>query len=145
MANPDRLSKYAQRVLANAQREAERMKQAKIGSEHLLLGLLQEKNCSAELTLRGLGVTVPNVRGAIPSWVVRGRLFPFTKPRLAEDTQRALELAAKEMDRATQQEIGTEHLLLALLCQKDGVAAGILEGMGAVSYTHLTLPTNREV
>ncbi|MDR1665722.1 MAG: NDP-hexose 4-ketoreductase, partial [Puniceicoccales bacterium] len=119
----------AQQILALARREAGRLHQTYVGTEHLLLGLLELGQGVAVNILQRLGLDVDTVREAlqknmgapVPESVTESDI-PFT-PRV----KRALLLAAKEARALGHPYIGTEHILLGLLQEGEGLAAKILK------------------
>src|SRR5512135_2766808 len=131
MANKlDRFTQRARRVLAFAQEEAERLNHSYIGTEHLLLGLLREETGVAGKVLRDLHVQFERVAELVERITGPGRRAPFSKIDLTPRTKRVIELAVEEARRLGQHYIGTEHLLLGLIRQGDGVAIDILRQMG---------------
>src|SRR5512147_69580 len=127
MANKlDRFTQRARRVLAYAQEEAERLNHSYIGTEHLLLGLLREESGIAGKVLRDLNVQPERVTELVERITGPGRRTPFSKIDLTPRTKRVIELAVEEARRLGQHYIGTEHLLLGLIRQGDGVAIDIL-------------------
>ena len=128
MANKlDRFTQRARRVLAYAQEEAERLNHSYIGTEHLLLGLLREESGVAGKVLRDLNVQPERVTELVERITGPGRRTPFSRIDLTPRTRRVIELAVDEARRLGQHYIGTEHLLLGLIRQGDGVA---IEGRG---------------
>ncbi len=131
MANKlDRFTQRARRVLAFAQEEAERLNHSYIGTEHLLLGLLREETGVAGKVLRELNVSPERVTELVERITGPGRRTPFSKIDLTPRTKRVIELAVDEARRLGQHYIGTEHLLLGLIRQGDGVAIDILRQLG---------------
>ena len=131
MANKlDRFTQRARRVLAYAQEEAERLNHSYIGTEHLLLGLLREETGIAGKVLRELNVQFDRVTELVERITGPGRRTPFSKIDLTPRTKRVIELAVDEARRLGQHYIGTEHLLLGLVRQGDGVAIDILRQLG---------------
>ena len=131
MANKlDRFTQRARRVLAYAQEEAERLNHSYIGTEHLLLGLLREESGIAGKVLRDLNVQFERVTELVERITGPGRRTPFSKIDLTPRTKRVIELAVDEARRLGQHYIGTEHLLLGLIRQGDGVAIDILRQLG---------------
>jgi len=127
MANKlDRFTQRARRVLAYAQEEAERLNHSYIGTEHLLLGLLREESGIAGKVLRDLNVQYERVTELVERITGPGRRTPFSQIDLTPRTKRVIELAVDEARRLGQHYIGTEHLLLGLIRQGDGVAIDIL-------------------
>ena len=126
----DRFSKRARHVLQLAQEEAERLNCTLIGTEHLLVGLLREDSGKAAHILKELGVTLPKVRAAVERRAGKGSFPTLGRTELAERTKRVIELAVDEARRLGSRGIGTEHLLLGIVREGQGIAAGILKGMG---------------
>ena len=123
----DRFTDRARRVMALARKEAQRFNHDFIGTEHILLGLIQEGSGVAANVLKNLGVETEKIRREIeknvqsgPSMVTMGQL-PFT-PR----AKKVLELSMEEAQELGHNYIGTEHLLLGLIRENDGVAAQVL-------------------
>ena len=126
----ERFTKRARRVLQLAQEEAERLNSSVIGTEHLLVGLLREDSGVGARLLKEQGVTLPKVRAAVERRAGKGS-FPFQgRTELAERTKRVIELAVDEARQLRNRYIGTEHLLLGIVKEGQGIAAGILRGMG---------------
>jgi ATP-dependent Clp protease ATP-binding subunit ClpC len=125
-----RFTKRAQRVLTLAQEEARRLNHNYIGTEHLLLGLIREENGAAVKVLRKLGVEPQRVKDMVERTVEQGQ---WTSPKLTltPRTKRVIELAVDEARRMGHHYIGTEHLLLGLVREGEGVAVNVLRSMGA--------------
>jgi ATP-dependent Clp protease ATP-binding subunit ClpC len=127
----DRFTERARRVLVLAQEEAKRLSDAYIGTEHLLLGLVQEDRGVAARVLRDLGVEAAQVRQHIEASSrhgghhVRGQATGLT-PR----TKRVVERAIDEARRMNHHHIGTEHLLLGLVSEGEGLAIDVLHELG---------------
>ncbi len=126
----ERFTKRARRVLTLAQEEALRLNHSYIGTEHLLLGLVREENGVAVKVLRELGVEPGQVIRAVERTVGRGERAPFGKPSLAPRTKRVIELAVDEARLMGHHYIGTEHLLLGLVREGEGIAVNVLRGLG---------------
>lgn len=128
----NRFTEKARRVILLAREEAKRLDHDYLGTEHLLLGLIKEGEGVAALSLQNLGVDLEQVRQEVEKAVGRGggSLFlgqiPFT-PR----AKKVLELAVTEARNLGHNYIGTEHLLLGLIREGEGVAAQILTNVGA--------------
>ncbi len=140
----DRFTKRARRVLALAQEEALRLNHNYIGTEHLLLGLVKEENGVAVKVLRELGVEPEQVIRAVERTVGRGERRPFGKPTLAPRTKRVIELAVDEARLMGHHYIGTEHLLLGLVREGEGIAVNILRSLG-VSLERVRSQTARSL
>lgn len=130
MAFFGRFTERAQRALVYAQEEAKNMGHNYVGTEHLLLGLLREGEGLASQVLRSLGITPEKVRSQVISLVGNGNYnfnegFGYT-PR----TKRIMELSFYEARNLGHNYVGTEHLLLALMREGEGVAARILKDAG---------------
>lgn len=125
----DRFTKRARRVLTLAQEEALRLNHNYIGTEHLLLGLVREENSVAVKVLKELGVEPGQVVRAVERTVGRGERTPFGKPTLAPRTKRVIELAVEEARMMGHHYIGTEHLLLGLVREGEGIAVNVLRGL----------------
>jgi len=125
----DRFTQRARRVLTFAQEEAERLNHNYIGTEHLLLGLMREESGVAGRVLRALNVQPAQVIEMVERITGPGRRTPFSKIDLTPRTKRVIELAVEEARRMGHHYIGTEHLLLGLVRQGDGVAMDILRQM----------------
>ncbi len=140
----DRFTKRARRVLTLAQEEALRLNHNYIGTEHLLLGLVREENGVAVKVLRELGIEPGQVIRAVERTVGRGERPPFGKPTLAPRTKRVIELAVDEARLMGHHYIGTEHLLLGLVREGEGVAVNVLRGLG-VNLDRLRTQTARNI
>ena len=121
-----RFTERAQKALMLAQEEARALGHNYVGTEHLLLGLLREGEGAAARILQNMGITIDNVRGDVERLVGKGDYnfnehFGFT-PR----TKKVMELSLFEAKNLGHSYIGTEHLLLALVREREGVAARIL-------------------
>ena len=122
----ERFTERARQVVVLAQDEARRLKHNYIGTEHLLLGLLREEEGLAARVLESLDISTDEVRAQVARIVGRGDeaatgQVPFT-PR----AKKVLELSLKEAMSLNHNYIGTEHVLLGLVRENQGVAARIL-------------------
>jgi hypothetical protein len=121
----------AQQVLALARLEADRFNHNFIGTEHLLLGLIKLGQGTAVNVLRGMGVDLETARKEVEKMVGTGpdqklvKNIPYT-PRV----KKVLALASKEAKALSHTYVGTEHILLGLLREGDGVAASVLKNLG---------------
>ena len=140
----DRFTKKARRVLTLAQEEAQRLNHNYIGTEHLLLGLVREENGVASKVLIELGVDPTQVVRSVERTVGRGERPPFGKPTLAPRTKRVIELAVEEARLMGHHYIGTEHLLLGLVREGEGMAVNVLRGLG-VSLERVRTQTARSI
>ena len=126
----DKFTERARRVLALAQDEAQRFNHNYIGTEHLLLGLTREADGIAGRVLSHLGVSLPRVRSTIESIIGRGATMVVGEIGLTPRAKRVIELAVDEARRLNHRYIGTEHLLLGLVREGEGIAAGVLASQG---------------
>ncbi len=129
MAGMERFTQRARRVLSLAHQEAERMRHNYIGTEHLLLGLIEEDGGVAGRVLRELGLEPQRVQEMIERLVGFGQ-YRGGKLDLAPGTQQVLEQAVEEARRMGHHYIGTEHLLLGLVRHGEGVAMDVLRKLG---------------
>ncbi|MCX8126727.1 MAG: NDP-hexose 4-ketoreductase, partial [Dehalococcoidia bacterium] len=126
----EKFSERARRVLTRAQEEAQRFGHNYIDTEHILLGLISEEEGIAAKILGNLGVVLTKVRGAVEFIVGRGEKQTSGEVGLTPRAKRVIELAVEEARRMNHNYIGTEHILLGLLAEGEGVAAGVLESFG---------------
>jgi ATP-dependent Clp protease ATP-binding subunit ClpA len=127
----DRFNDRAKRVLALAQDEAVRFNHNYIGVEHLLLGLIREGEGVAARALDSLGVDLKKVRTSVEFIIGRGD--STTSPSeitLVPRTKKVIELAIDEARKLGHSHVGTEHLLLGLVREGEGIASGVLESLG---------------
>ncbi|MGZ4258477.1 MAG: Clp protease N-terminal domain-containing protein, partial [Gaiellaceae bacterium] len=125
----ERFTERARQVVVLAQDEARALKHNSIGTEHILLGLLREEEGLAARVLESLDITVEEVRAQVARIVGQGDevttgQIPFT-PR----AKKVLELALREALSLGHNYIGTEHILLGLLREEEGLAARVLESL----------------
>jgi len=132
MAGMERFTQRARRVLSLAHQEAERARQSNIGTEHLLLGLMDEEGGVAGRVLRELGMTSDRVREVIQRVVTGEGRFNPDKIELAPATQQVLEYAVDEARRLGHHYIGTEHILLGLV-RVEGTAMEVLRRLGVTA------------
>ena len=123
MSGMERFTQRARRVLSLAHQEAERMRQNVIGTEHLLLGLIEEEGGVAGRVLRELGLEPDRVREMVERMSGFGQ-YRGGKIDLAPGTQQVLEFAIEEARRMGHHYIGTEHLLLGLVRSQEGHGHG---------------------
>jgi len=115
MAGMERFTQRARRVLSLAHQEAERARQSNIGTEHLILGLMDEEGGVAGRVLRDLGMIPERVREVVQRASSIAPNFDPTRIELAAETQQVLEFAIEEARRLGHHYIGTEHILLGLV------------------------------
>ena len=126
----NRFTQKAQNTLNNSLRFAAEMGHTYIGSEHLLLALAAEKESVAAKLLSARGVSVDGLKAEIEKISGLGSGSSVSPADMTPRTKRIIEGSAMESVRAGQSYIGTEHLLLSLLGERDAVAVQILESMG---------------
>ncbi len=120
----------ARRTLTLAQDEAAALDHNYIGTEHLLLGLLRQPESVAGRVLRNLGVEFDKAQRAIGFIVGRGEKPVAGEVGLTPRSKRVLEFAVHQARRFDRQDIGTEHLLLAIVREGEGIAAQVLQSFG---------------
>jgi ATP-dependent Clp protease ATP-binding subunit ClpC len=125
----EKFSERARRVLSLANEEAQRFNHNYIGTEHILLGLVRETDGVAAKVLSNLGVELDKVRSAVEFIIGRGEKTTSGEKGLTPRTKKVVELAVDEARRLNHNFIGTEHLLIGLLREGEGVAAGVLESL----------------
>ncbi len=126
----DKFTERARKVLTLAQEEAQRFNHNYIGTEHLLLGLVREGDGVAARVLSNMGVQLPKVRSAVEFIIGRGESMVLGDIGLTPRAKKVIELAVDEARRLNHHYIGTEHLLLGLVREGEGIAAGVLESLG---------------
>lgn len=133
MSSRDRFDKFterARRALQYAQDEAQRFQHNYIGTEHLLLGLIREEEGVAAEVLESLGVELSQIRTAVEFIIGRGDRIVLGEIGLTPRAKKVIELAVDEARRMNHHYIGTEHILLGLVREGEGIAAGVLESLG---------------
>src|SRR5256714_9541523 len=126
----DKFTERARKVLQLAQEEAQRFNHNYIGTEHLLLGLVREGEGVAAKVLANLGVDLNKVRSAVEFIIGRGERTITGDIGLTPRAKKVIELSVEEARRLNHNYIGTEHLLLGLVREGEGIAAGVLESLG---------------
>src|SRR5579885_720768 len=127
----ERFTERARRVIILAQEEAKRLNHSAVGTEHILLGIIREGEGVASKVLESLNINPERVRAEIESAIGRGERTPYEEVAFTPRAKKVLELALDEARRLGHNYIGTEHLLLGLIREGEGVAARVLEAMGA--------------
>ena len=138
----EKFSEKARRVLSLAQEEAQRFNHTYIGTEHILLGLVRETDGVAAKVLNNLGVELTKVRSAVEFIIGRGERTPSGEIGLTPRAKKVIELAVDEARRLNHNYIGTEHLLIGLMREGEGVPAGVLESLG-VTLDKIRAETSR--
>jgi len=126
----EKFSERARRVLTLAQEEAQQLNHGYIGTEHILLGLVREDEGLAAKVLVNLGVSLSKVRSAIELIIRRGEKPTTIETGLTAGAKKVIELAIDEARHLGHNYIGTEHLLLGLLREEEGIAASVLDSLG---------------
>ncbi len=126
----ERFTQRARRVLSLAQEEAERLRHHQIGTEHLLLGLMREEGGVAGRVLRDLGLDLRRVEELVTRLSTSDYRGGLAQLDLSPGTKKVLELAVDEARRMGHHYIGTEHLLLGLVRQQEGIALDVLRRLG---------------
>jgi ATP-dependent Clp protease ATP-binding subunit ClpC len=128
----ERFTERAKKVLALAQEEAERSHHSYIGTEHVLLGLLREGDGIAGKVLNNLGVEIEKVRQTVESLVGRDKGLTVLQQIIPTSrVKKVIELSFEEARRTGHNYVGSEHLLLGLLTEGEGIAAHVLQDLGA--------------
>jgi len=133
----DRLNEEAKSALTFALQEAQRFQHNYIGTEHLLLGVLRTEGSIATRALAHLGIHLAKVRSSVEFIIGRGDRILLGQIDLTPRAKKVVALAEDEAQRLQHDYIGAEHLLLALVREGEGIAAGVLESLG------VTLPAVR--
>ena len=125
-----KFTKRAKQVLQLAAEEARAFNHPYIGTEHILLGLIRESEGIAARVLDELGVKLPQARSAVEFIVGSGDSTMVTDQELTARAQKVIKYAIEEANRLNHHYIGTEHLLLGLVRNGEGVATGVLDILG---------------
>jgi ATP-dependent Clp protease ATP-binding subunit ClpC len=127
----ERFTDRARRVVVLAQQEARRLDHNYIGTEHILLGLIAEGKGVAARALESLGISLAAVRQQVEEIIGRGQQTPSGHIPFTPRAKKVLELSLRESLQLGHDYIGTEHILLGLIREGDGVAAQVLVRLGA--------------
>jgi ATP-dependent Clp protease ATP-binding subunit ClpA len=114
-----------------AQEEARLLNHNYIGTEHLLLGLIHEGEGVAATALESLGISLEAVRGQVEEIIGQGQSMPTGHIPFTPRAKKVLELSLREAKQLGHNYIGTEHILLGLIREGEGVAAQVLVKLGA--------------
>jgi ATP-dependent Clp protease ATP-binding subunit ClpA len=126
----DRFTERARKAITLAQEEAQRFNHNYIGTEHILLGLVREGDGVAGQVLQDMGIELTKIRRAVEFIIGRGERQVMGEIGLTPRAKKVIELAVDEARRLGHHYIGTEHLLLGLILEGEGIAAGVLESLG---------------
>jgi ATP-dependent Clp protease ATP-binding subunit ClpA len=126
----ERFTDRARRVVVLAQEEARMLNHNYIGTEHILLGLIHEGEGVAARALESLGISLETVRLQVEEIIGQGQQAPSGHIPFTPRAKKVIELAGREAEDLGHNYIGTEHLLLGLIREGDGVAAHVLARLG---------------
>ena len=126
----ERFTERARKVVVKAQDEARFLKQNYIGTEHILLGLIDEKEGITSKVFQKLGITINDIKIAIKDVVAEGTSESYEHIPFTPRAKKVLELSLREALQMGHNYIGTEHILLGLLREGEGVAARVLNSLG---------------
>jgi hypothetical protein len=132
----DRFDDAAQRALAFAKDEALALNHNYIGTEHILLGLLREPVGIAAEVLRRLWIEIEKVRAAVVHVIGVGKEAVNGEIGYTPRVRKVFALAIEEAQRLGHDHVGTEHLLIGLVREGEGIAAGVLQTYGALERAH---------
>jgi ATP-dependent Clp protease ATP-binding subunit ClpC len=130
MSRFDQYTADARRALAQAREDALRLNHKTICTEHLLLGLLEISDPVVESILANIGANTTRIRQALEFVIGRSSRPLLSEPVLSGPARSVLDLAEQEAQESHAAEVGIEHLLLGLLREGGGIAAGVLESFG---------------
>src|SRR5215471_10290215 len=128
----ERFTERARQVLVIAQQEAEASGHSYIGTEHLLIALLREEDGLGQIVLKALGVELEPTRAAILARLgaprtIAGQVVPTSR------VKKVIEISFEESQRMGHNYVGTEHLVIGLLIEGEGIAARVLQDMGVTA------------
>jgi ATP-dependent Clp protease ATP-binding subunit ClpC len=127
----ERFTDRARRVVVQAQEEARTLNHDYIGTEHILRGLIHEGGGTGAKALESLGISLDTVRQQVQEIIGQGQHAPSGHIPFTPRAKKVLELSLSESKALGHQYIGTEHILLGLIREGDGVAAQVLVELGA--------------
>jgi ATP-dependent Clp protease ATP-binding subunit ClpC len=127
----ERFTERARKVVYLAQQEAARLGHNVVGTEHILLGLLAEGEGVAAKALESMDIRLDKIRQEVEKIIGSGETNPFGEIPFTPRAKRVLELAVEEGRQLGHNYIGTEHILLGLIREGEGVAAQVLKNLGA--------------
>src|SRR6056297_3344320 len=127
----ERFTDRARRVVVLAQEEARMLNHNYIGTEHILLGLIHEGEGVAAKALESMGISLEAVRNQVTEIIGRGQTAPAGHIPFTPRAKKVLELSLREALQLGHNYIGTEHILLGLIREGEGVAAQVLQKLGA--------------
>ncbi|MBT8197756.1 MAG: ATP-dependent Clp protease ATP-binding subunit [Acidimicrobiia bacterium] len=127
----ERFTDRARRVVVLAQEEARLLNHSYIGTEHILLGLIHEGEGVAARSLESMGISLESVRSQVVEIIGQGSQAPSGHIPFTPRAKKVLELSLREALQLGHNYIGTEHILLGLIREGEGVAAQVLQKLGA--------------
>jgi len=127
----ERFTDRARRVVVLAQEEARILNHNYIGTEHILLGMIHEGEGVAASALESLGISLTAVRSQVEEIIGRGQAAPTGHIPFTPRAKKVLEFSLREALQLGHNYIGTEHILLGLIREGEGVAAQVLQKLGA--------------
>jgi ATP-dependent Clp protease ATP-binding subunit ClpC len=127
----ERFDQRARHAVDLAREEARMLNHGYVGTEHILLGLIREGDSVAVKALESLGISLDAVRRQVEEIIGQGQQAPSGHIPFTRRAQKVLELSLRESLRLNHGYIGTEHILLGLIGEGDGVAAHVLTKLGA--------------
>jgi uncharacterized cupin superfamily protein len=127
----ERFTDRARRVVVLAQEEARMLSHNYIGTEHILLGLIREGEGVAAQVLESLGISLEAGRSQVEEIIGQGQAAPTGHIPFTTRAKKVLELSLREALQLGHNYIGTEHILLGLIREGEGVAAQVLQNLGA--------------
>src|SRR5580704_5562983 len=125
-----RFTERARKVVFYAQEEAQKFGEGYVSTEHLLLGLVRESDSVAARVLEKLGVSLNRIRSEVEKQLPRGDARPNQDMTLTPRAKRVIDLAYDEARNLNNNYIGTEHILLGLIREDDGLAGRVLTKLG---------------
>ncbi len=134
-----RFTERARKVIFYAQEEAQQLGETQVSTEHLLLGLMRESDSVAARILDRMGVSLQRIRNEIERYLTRSEARYGAEMQLTLRAKRVIDLAYDEARQLNNNYIGTEHLLLGLIREGEGLAARVLSKLG------VTLEAARQV
>ena len=126
----DKFTERARKVLSLAQEEAQRFQHNYIGTEHLLLALIHESKGVAAEVLGNLEIDTNEIRETIEAIIDKGDRILLDEIGFTPRSKKVIELAKDEAQSMKHHYVGIEHLLLGIVREGEGIAAGVLEQMG---------------
>jgi ATP-dependent Clp protease ATP-binding subunit ClpC len=127
----ERFTDRARRVVVLAQEEARILNHSFIGTEHILLALIDEGDGTGVKALESLGISLDAIRQQVEEIIGRGQQAPSGHIPFTPRAKKVLELSLRESQHLGHEYIGTEHILLGLIREGDGVAAQVLVKLDA--------------